>query len=61
MRGLKFESIHRHPVGIICSNSSLLARQPAVRPSVIARSMLICKIRAPSASLRVSRIPLVRS
>jgi DNA-binding transcriptional LysR family regulator len=28
MRGLKFESIHRHPVGNICSNSSQLARQP---------------------------------
>ena len=32
MRGLKFESIHRHPVGIICSASSPLVRQPAVRP-----------------------------
>jgi LysR family transcriptional regulator, benzoate and cis,cis-muconate-responsive activator of ben and cat genes len=41
MRGLKFESIHRHPVGIICSNSSPLARQPAVRPSVVARSELV--------------------
>ena len=27
MRGLKFETIRRHPVGIICSNSSPLARQ----------------------------------
>src|SRR5258706_7605792 len=26
MRGLKFETIRRHPVGIICSNSSPLAR-----------------------------------
>jgi LysR family transcriptional regulator, benzoate and cis,cis-muconate-responsive activator of ben and cat genes len=41
MRGLKFESIHRHPVGIICSNSSPLARQSAVRPSVVATSELV--------------------
>jgi LysR family transcriptional regulator, benzoate and cis,cis-muconate-responsive activator of ben and cat genes len=41
MRGLKFESIHRHPVGIICSVSSPLARQPAVRPSVVATSELV--------------------
>ena len=27
MRGLKFETIRRHPVGILCSNSSPLARQ----------------------------------
>jgi LysR family transcriptional regulator, benzoate and cis,cis-muconate-responsive activator of ben and cat genes len=41
MRGLKFESIHRHPVGIICSVSSPLARQPAVRSSVVAKSKLV--------------------
>ena len=41
MRGLKFETIRRHPVGIICSNSSPLARQPAVRPSVVAMSELV--------------------
>lgn len=41
MRGLKFEVIRRHPAGIICSNSSPLARQPAVRPSVVAGSGLV--------------------
>jgi LysR family transcriptional regulator, benzoate and cis,cis-muconate-responsive activator of ben and cat genes len=41
MRGLKFETIRRHPVGIICSNSSPLAQQPAVRPSVVAMSKLV--------------------
>src|SRR5258707_13982683 len=41
MRGLKFETIRRHPVGIICSNSNPLARQPAVRPSVVAMSELV--------------------
>src|SRR5260370_17828046 len=41
MRGLKVETIRRHPVGIICSNSSPLARQSAVRPSVVARSELV--------------------
>src|SRR5258708_35400643 len=41
MRGLKFETIRRHPVGIICSNSSPLARQPAVRPSVVAKRELV--------------------
>jgi DNA-binding transcriptional LysR family regulator len=41
MRGLKFETIRRHPVGIICSNSSPLAQQPAVRPSVVAMSELV--------------------
>jgi LysR family transcriptional regulator, benzoate and cis,cis-muconate-responsive activator of ben and cat genes len=41
MRGLKFETIRCHPVGIICSNSSPLARQPSVRPSVIAMSELV--------------------
>jgi DNA-binding transcriptional LysR family regulator len=41
MRGLKFETIRRHPVGIICSNSSPLARQPAVRPSLVAMSELV--------------------
>jgi DNA-binding transcriptional LysR family regulator len=41
MRGLKFETIRRHPVGITCSNSSPLARQPAVRPSVVAMSELV--------------------
>jgi DNA-binding transcriptional LysR family regulator len=39
MRGLKFETISRHPVGIICSNSSPL--QPAVRPSVVKMSELV--------------------
>src|SRR5258708_12255254 len=41
MRGLKFETIRRHPVETICSNSSPLARQPAVRPSVVAMSELV--------------------
>lgn len=41
MRGLKFETIRRHPVGIICSNSSPLSRESAVRPSVVARSPLV--------------------
>ena len=41
MRGLKFEPIRRHPVGIICSHSSPLARQPAVRPSVVAGNGLV--------------------
>src|SRR5258708_28928526 len=41
MRGLNFEAVGRHPVGIICSNSSPLAQQPAVRPSVVARSELV--------------------
>ena len=41
MRGLKFETIRRHPVGIICSNSSPLAQHPAVRPSVVAMSELV--------------------
>jgi len=41
MRGLKFETISRHPVGIICSNSSPLAHQPAVRLSVVAMSKLV--------------------
>ena len=41
MRGLKFETIRRHPVGIICSNSSPLSRLSAVRPSVVARSALV--------------------
>jgi DNA-binding transcriptional LysR family regulator len=41
MRGLMFETIRRHPVGIICSNSNPLARQTAVRPSVIAMSELV--------------------
>src|SRR5258708_18341416 len=41
MRGLKFETIRRHPVGIICSNSSPLGQQPAVRPSVVAMSELV--------------------
>src|SRR5258708_40099256 len=40
MRGLKFETIRRHPVETICSNSSPLA-QPAVRPSVVAMSELV--------------------
>jgi DNA-binding transcriptional LysR family regulator len=40
-RGLKFETIRRYPVGIICSNASPLARQTAVRPSVVARSDLV--------------------
>jgi DNA-binding transcriptional LysR family regulator len=41
MRGLKFETIRRHPVGIICSNSDPLAQQPDVRPSVVAMSELV--------------------
>jgi len=41
MRGLKFETIRRHTMGIICSSSSPLARQSAVRPSVVARSELV--------------------
>jgi hypothetical protein len=35
------ETIRRHPVGIICSNSSPLARQPAVRPSFVAMTELV--------------------
>ena len=38
---LKFETTRRHPVGIICSNSSPLAQQSAVRPSVVAMSELV--------------------
>ena len=41
MRGLNFEAIRRHRVGIICARSSVLARQPAVRPSVIAGNELV--------------------
>jgi LysR family transcriptional regulator, benzoate and cis,cis-muconate-responsive activator of ben and cat genes len=41
MRGLKFETIRRHRVGIICSNSNPLAQQPNVRPSVVAMSELV--------------------
>jgi LysR family transcriptional regulator, benzoate and cis,cis-muconate-responsive activator of ben and cat genes len=41
MRGLKFETIRRHPVGIICSNSNPLAQQPNVCPSVVAMSELV--------------------
>jgi DNA-binding transcriptional LysR family regulator len=41
MRGLKFETISRHTMGIICSSSCPLARQSAVRPSVVARSELV--------------------
>jgi DNA-binding transcriptional LysR family regulator len=41
MRGLKFETIRRHAVGIICSNSNPLARQAAVRPSVVGTSELV--------------------
>src|SRR5258708_13051136 len=39
--GVKFETIRRYPVGIICSNASPLARQTAVSPSVVARSDLV--------------------
>jgi LysR family transcriptional regulator, benzoate and cis,cis-muconate-responsive activator of ben and cat genes len=41
MRGLNFEAIRRHPVGIICSNSNPLAQQPNVCPSVVAMSELV--------------------
>ena len=41
MRGLKFETIRRHAVAIICSNSNPLARQAAVRPSVVGTSELV--------------------
>lgn len=41
MRGLKFEAIRRYAMGIICAGSSPLARQPGVRPSVIATSELV--------------------
>lgn len=41
MRGLRFETIHQHPPGIICSSASPLARQRAVRPSDIAGSKLV--------------------
>lgn len=41
MRGLRFDAIHQHPPGIICSPASPLARQRAVRPSEIAGSKLV--------------------
>src|SRR5258708_9738135 len=40
-RGMKFETIRRYPVGIICSNASQLARRAAVSRSVVARSDLV--------------------
>ena len=41
MRGLKFETIRRHPPGIICSPASPLAQQRVVRPSEVAGSKLV--------------------
>ena len=41
MRGLTFETIRRHPPGIICSPVSPLAQQRAVRPAEIAGSKLV--------------------
>jgi DNA-binding transcriptional LysR family regulator len=41
MRGLNFEAIRRHQLGIICACSSSLAEQSWVRPSVVARSKLV--------------------
>ena len=41
MRGLNFETIRRHPVGIICSKSNPLAQQPNVCLSAVAMSELV--------------------
>ena len=41
MRGMEFQGIRRHAVGIICANASPLAKQAAVRPSAVARSELV--------------------
>ena len=41
MRGMKFETIRRHAVGIICANANPLARHAAVRPSVVGTSELV--------------------
>jgi LysR family transcriptional regulator, benzoate and cis,cis-muconate-responsive activator of ben and cat genes len=41
MRGLRFEMVSRHAVGIICSVESLLAGLSTVRPSMVVNSELI--------------------
>jgi DNA-binding transcriptional LysR family regulator len=41
MRGLRFETIRRHPPGIICSARNPLARQRAVHPSDFGASKLV--------------------
>jgi DNA-binding transcriptional LysR family regulator len=41
MRGLRFEMISRHAVGIICAADSPLAGQSALRPSMAANSDLV--------------------
>jgi DNA-binding transcriptional LysR family regulator len=41
MRGLRFEMIARHPVGIICAPESSLAGLSTVRPSIVATNELI--------------------
>jgi len=41
MRGLRFELISRHAVGIICSLESPLAGLPTVRPSMLAENELV--------------------
>jgi DNA-binding transcriptional LysR family regulator len=41
MRGLRFETISRHAVGIICTAESPLAGLSAVRPSIVATNELI--------------------
>jgi LysR family transcriptional regulator, benzoate and cis,cis-muconate-responsive activator of ben and cat genes len=41
MRGLRFETISRHAVGIICATRSPLARLSTVRPSIVATNQLI--------------------
>jgi DNA-binding transcriptional LysR family regulator len=41
MRGLKFEPLRRHSVGIICAKSCPLAQFPAIRPSAIPMEKLV--------------------
>jgi LysR family transcriptional regulator, benzoate and cis,cis-muconate-responsive activator of ben and cat genes len=41
MRGLRFEMISRHAVGIICSAESPLTKLSAVRPSTVASNELV--------------------
>ena len=41
MRGLRFEMISRHAVGIICSAESSLTKLSAVRPSMVASNELV--------------------
>jgi LysR family transcriptional regulator, benzoate and cis,cis-muconate-responsive activator of ben and cat genes len=41
MRGLRFELVSRHAVGIICSHESPLAGLSTVRPSMVAKNELV--------------------